>query len=248
MISPVPLYPHQQMYDDIADLYLEIFPINDAFLDFLTAYLGDRGSAVLDLGCGPGDYVDALTRSGYRAVGIDSSHGMIAKAQAHKQGIFHKLSFTEIGKLDGGFDCIYCVGNSLSYLSQETRGAFLKDVQQLLDPSGVFILQVVNWHKLAQARSSDFPIKSLSEGRTFHRHYEWISRRKVIFHTEIQKEGEVQNSWADSLYPIYLEEISNDLKAAGLRRSAQLGDYQGAAFVPLSSPAMILVGAMSSLP
>ena len=120
------------MYNDIADLYLEIFPLNQAFLDFLNGYLTSPNMAVLDLGCGPGDYVDALTRAGHRATGIDSSAGMIERAQAQKLGTFKKLSFTEIEQLDGSYDCAYCVGNSLSYLPQEDTQAFLRSVHQRL--------------------------------------------------------------------------------------------------------------------
>ena len=63
----------------------------------------------------------------------------------------------------------------------------------------------------------------------------------MIFHTEIRKQGEVRNSWSDWLYPVYLEEIKDDLQSAGLRLTGQFGDYHGAAFQPQSSPAMILV-------
>jgi SAM-dependent methyltransferase len=233
------------MYDDIADIYLEIFPLNQAFLDFLREYLGDPGSAVLDLGCGPGDYVDMLSRSGYRGVGIDSSEVMISQAQTKKQGIFHNLSFAEINQLgrlsDRAFDCAYCVGNSLSYLPNEALGSFLPDVTKLLKPSGVFVLQVVNWDKFLQMKSSDFPIKTISGGRTFHRRYEWIECSKVIFHTEIRKDGEPQKSWADPLYPKYFEFVTGALQAAGLTISGQFGDYDKSTFDPNSSPAMILV-------
>jgi SAM-dependent methyltransferase len=229
------------MYNDIADIYLEIFPLNQAFLDFLPKYLGDPGSAVLDLGCGPGDYVDALSRSGYRSVGIDSSAVMIEQAQEKRQGIFYHLSFSEINQLDGDFDCIYCVGNSLSYLPQDALKPFLTDVFQLLKPFGVFILQVVNWDRHRETRSSDFPVNTLSEGRTFHRSYEWMDDSKVIFHTEIRHAGETQQSWSDPLYPKYFEPITGDLRGLGLTINGQFGDYTGAAFDPKSSPAMILV-------
>lgn len=229
------------MYNDISDVYLEIFPLNQAFLGFLPNYLGSPGSAVLDLGCGPGDYVDSLARAGYRGVGIDSSAVMIEQAQAKRQGKFYNLSFSEISQLDEGFECVYCVGNSLSYLPKDALQPFLKDVFQLLKSSGIFILQVVNWDKHHQLRSSDFPINEISEGRTFHRCYEWIDDSKVIFHTEIQKDGETLKSWADPLYPKYFETIIADLQSASLTVTGQFGDYNQSAFDPKSSPAMILV-------
>ena len=116
------------MYDEIADIYLEIFPLNQAFLNFIPEYLGKPGSHVLDLGCGPGDYVDTLSNSGYRATGIDSSSTMITQAQAQKKGLFFNYSYTEINQLDGGFNCAYCIGNSLSYLPGDITQSFFKDV------------------------------------------------------------------------------------------------------------------------
>jgi len=229
------------MYNDIADIYLEIFPINQEFLDFLPDYLGYPGSAVLDLGCGPGDYVDYLSRSGYCCVGIDSSTVMIKHAQEKRQGTFFNLSFGEIKQLHGNFDCVYCVGNSLSYLQPNDLFAFYQEVLRLLTPTGVFILQVVNWDKHRETRSSDFPVNPLSGGRTFHRRYEWVDDSQVIFHTEIRKDGKTQKSWADSLYPKYHQVVMADLQSAGLTVTAQFGDYKHLPFDPVSSPALILV-------
>ena len=233
------------MYNDIADIYLEIFPINQEFLDFLPDYLGYPGSAVLDLGCGPGDYVDYLSRSGYRSVGIDSSAVMIKQAQEKRQGTFFNLSFGEINQLHGDFDCVYCVGNSLSYLQPNDQPAFYQGVLRLMKPCGIFILQVVNWDKNRTTRSSDFPVNLLSEGRTFHRHYEWIDDSQVIFHTEIRKDDKTQNSWADSLYPKYHQAVMADMHSAGLDVVAQFGDYKHSPFDSVSSPALILVAKKS---
>jgi SAM-dependent methyltransferase len=228
------------MYDQIADIYLEIFPLNQAFLRFLPDYLPGPGAAVLDLGCGPGDYVDTLSRSGYRAVGIDSSQQMITQAQAQKQGRFHHYAFDEINQLTGTFDCVYCVGNSLSYLSEDALPSFLKDMQRLLKKAGHFILQVVNWDQHDKIRASNFPVNHLSAGRTFHRRYEWIDRAEVIFHTEIRKENEIIGTWAAPLYPKYTSAVADALQTAGLSIGGQFGDYQKSPFDPQSSPALIL--------
>ena len=229
------------MYDDIADIYLEIFPLNQAFLSFMLNYLGEPGSTVLDLGCGPGDYVDYLSRAGYLTTGIDSSKVMIEQAQAHRQGTFYNYSFTEIKQLRGEFDCSYCVGNSLSYLPEDALPRFLQDVHTLLKTSGFFVLQVVNWDRLYLTMSSEFPINEISGGKTFYRQYEWINRSKVIFHTELRKGEEILGSWADPLFPKYSERLVTELQAAGFTISGQYGDYAKASSDPKSSPALILI-------
>ena len=229
------------MYDEIAELYLEIFPLNRAFLAFIPEFLGKPGRSVLDLGCGPGDYVDHLTRAGYRATGIDNSPGMIAQARANQQGIFYEMSFTEIHQLGSTFDAIYCVGNSLSYLSHQSMAVFLKEVRALLNPAGYFVIQVINWDKYRLTGSMDFPVQKLSDGRTFHRRYEGVDATQVIFHTWIQTGEEIPSRWSAPLYPKYQETLITEVEAARMSIENLFGDYAKSAFDPLSSPALILV-------
>ena len=229
------------MYNQIADIYLEIFPLNKAFLVFIPEYLGKPGAKVLDLGCGPGDYVDALSNSGYRATGIDSSGPMIEKAKVEKCGSFYHYSFSEIAQLDSGFDCVCCVGNSLSYLPNNAWLQFLEDVRNLLKKSGFFVFQVVNWDRIRITKKSEFPINSISGGRTFHRRYEWIDDSEVNFHTELQKENEILGSWAAPLYPKYCNPVVSDLQVAGFTVINKLGDYLMSPYDLQTSPATIIV-------
>jgi len=233
------------MYDEIAELYLEIFPLNQAFLNFIPEFLGSPGNSAIDLGCGSGDYVDALTRAGYRVTGIDSSPGMIAQARANKQGTFHELSFTEIDQLSGSFECVYCVGNSLSYLPEGAMPDFMKNIQQLLTPGGNLVIQVVNWDKYRQTGAADFPVQPLSEERTFHRRYESIDTVQVIFHTEIRKGSAILGAWAAPLYPKYQKALMAHLQSAGLSITGILGDYLKTPFDPIVSPALILTARKS---
>jgi len=229
------------MYNDIVDIYNEIFPLNSAFLKFIPPYLGSSGSKVLDLGCGPGDYVNELSQSQYNVTGIDNSSEMIRRAPTGKKGAFFNFSFTEISKLDGQFDFAYCIGNSLSYLPMNLIKKFLKDITQLLSDKGYFLVQVVNWDKFRQTGSMEFPVKTLADGRTFHRRYEHTEKSTVIFHTELRKDGDIINSWPDSLYPIYLDKFRQDIAESGMTIVDVFGDYDKSPFDPLSSPATILV-------
>jgi len=228
------------MYNDIVDIYDEIFPLNKSFLGFLEGYLGEPGSKVLDLGCGPGGYVDTIANKGYQTVGIDSSTGMIERAKDACQGSFYPLSFTEIDQLDGRFDCIFCIGNSLSYLPDDLLGAFLKDVKCLLRDGGCFLLQVVNWDKFKSIGMSDFPLKTLTEGRSFHRQYEPGDRGEVIFHTEIRRGDEVLGAWSDPLYPKYADLLVEKVTGIGFVETVLFGDFERTPYDPVSSPAIVL--------
>jgi cyclopropane fatty-acyl-phospholipid synthase-like methyltransferase len=229
------------MYDDITAIYDQIFPLNQAFLDFIPAYLGPTGSKVLDLGCGPGDYVDYLTGFGYAASGIDSSAEMIRQAQTQKRGTFFNYSFTDIHQLADAYDCIFSMGNSLSYLPVKGMTPFFGNVFSLLNMGGYFVMQVVNWDKFDSTAEMIFDVKRLADGRTFHRRYQPSPDGTVIFHTELRKGDQLQGSWSDPLYPKLKADLDSQIEACGLKVSDMFGDFQNSPFDPLSSPATIMV-------
>ena len=228
------------MYNDIVDVYSEIFPLNNAFLKFVPAYLGGPGSRVLDLGCGPGDYVDELSRYRYDIVGIDSSSEMIKHAKKGKKGTFFNFSFTDIQKLDGRFDCAFCIGNSLSYLPGNLVKRFFKDVNRLLNDNGCLLIQVVNWDRYRQTGAMEFPVITLTDGKTFHRGYQSTDQSTVIFQTELKMGGDLLNSWSDTLYPKHVENLKQNITDSEKTVVDVFGDFEKSPFDPLSSPATIL--------
>ena len=228
------------MYSDIADIYDEIFPVNQGFLEFVTEYLPELGARVLDLACGTGGYVDALSAT-HEVTGIDLSDGMINAAKRHSMGIFHKMSFTDIDKIDETYDCIYCIGNSISYLENRLRPDFFSAVSAMLDQGGRFILQTVNWDKFMQTGTIDLPVKTISDGRTFHRRYEQQDDGSTLFCTELQKDATIEHDWSDPLYPARMQELSEMIEVLGMRVCNTFGDYKKSPFIAENSPAIILV-------
>ncbi|MBN1266510.1 MAG: class I SAM-dependent methyltransferase [Anaerolineales bacterium] len=235
------------MYDQIVSLYAEIFPLNKEFMAFLPPYLGPAGSTVLDMGCGPGDYVDMLSRRGYRAVGIDSSREMIAFARQNRQGIFIPFAFEDVGdgRMEGSYDCIYSIGNSLSYLSSEKRPAFLAEIACIHEQGGQLIIQVINWDQYLHSGKKEFSVKQLTDGSTFHRWYEQISKFMVMFHTELRSGGDVLQAWSAPLYPIPSELFLEELVDTGYSISGVYGDYRKALFDPINSPTFIVTAGRS---
>lgn len=227
------------MYDDIVDIYQQIFPLNQEFVEFLTPRLRSFPQCILDLGCGPGDYVDHFTHLGHRAVGIDNSQGMISWAKEHNAGIFYQLALSEIGSLREKFDCIYCIGNSLSYLPHKDTPVFLKNIHNLLNDGGIFILQMVNWDRHMIQKKLDFPVHTLQDGIEFHRAYETLSDGNVRFVTKLTKGGNQLQHWEATLYPRLTKSFSNILNKAGFSISSIYGDFKYSPFHPATSPAMI---------
>ena len=235
------------MYSEIADVYNEIFPLNHAFLNFIRGYLGKPGTKVLDIACGPGDYVNELS-PGYDATGIDRNAGMIHLAKKRNKGTFQQMSFAQIDRLEGHFQCAYCIGNSLSYLPANDTQAFVKSVFRLLNPAGAFILQVVNWDKYRLTGTADFDIKKLSDGRTFHRSYEPSDNDVILFKTELRVGEEVSGAWSDPLYPKYMGDLVSGFKEAGFVLIDKFGDFEKSPFVPQTSPATVIVTSKPDIP
>jgi glycine/sarcosine N-methyltransferase len=236
------------MYNDIVSIYDEIFPLNQSFLQFLQDYLEDQTLRILDLGCGPGGYVDLLSRLGHDVVGIDSSTEMIKKAQSEAMGTFYPLSFTEIRQLGREYDLIFCIGNSLSYLPNISLRTFFEDVYFLMRVDGNFILQVVNWDKFKVVGTSDFEVKTLSSDRSFHRRYESGDGEAVIFHTKLLKGDEVLGTWTDPLYPKRVNDLRSKARVAGWRNIVFYGDFEKSAHKVASSPATIMTMKKGKVP
>jgi len=233
------------MYNQIVSIYSEIFPTNEDFVAFITACLGPSGSSVLDLGCGPGDYVDLFSKSGYRVAGIDSSQLMIEHARKTKQGAFYPYSFEEIGKLEESFHCIFSIGNSLSYLPGKQRQGFLAHIFSMQKEGGKLVVQVINWDQYLLSGFKDFDVKTLRDGRKFHRRFERTPEDVVLFHTELRLGEKILEAWSAPLYPIISENFKKELAYAGYSISGIYGDYKKTPFIPGSSPALIVTAEKS---
>ena len=229
------------MYSHIADVYHEIFPLNATFINFVKPYLGPPGSRILDLGCGPGDYIHKFSEN-YEGMGIDANAEMIKLAKSKNKGRFFQMPFEEIDQLEGLFSCIFCIGNSLSYLSNESTIEFFQNINRLINPvNGYFILQVVNWDRYKNTGNMDFPVKALEDGRTFHRSYTPRDENAVFFQTRIQDKEKILGSWSDTLFPKVSTQLASDMTTSRLEVLSLFGDFKKSAFNASTSPAIIVV-------
>ncbi|MGD1717544.1 class I SAM-dependent methyltransferase [Dapis sp. BLCC M172] len=97
---------------------------------------------ILDAGCGTGSSTDYLVHLNPQAsvVGIDLSSGAlrVAKERCNRSGAsqveFHHLSIYDVGKLEGEFDFINCVG-VLHHLPDPIRG--IQNLALKLAPGGI---------------------------------------------------------------------------------------------------------------
>ncbi|MGW4118075.1 class I SAM-dependent methyltransferase [Nocardia sp. NPDC004711] len=101
----------------------------------------DRGSRVLDAGCGPGRVGGYLHDAGHIVVGVDVDPVLIAAAEHDHPGptwIVGDLAELDLParNITADFDVIVCAGNVMTFLAPSTRGAVLAGFARNLAPGG----------------------------------------------------------------------------------------------------------------
>jgi ubiquinone/menaquinone biosynthesis C-methylase UbiE len=125
----------------------------------------NKVKSVLDCACGTGKYAIAFSQLGLDVEGCDLSPEMVRHAKSNAEGAnakvnFVQADFTKLPEMfNRKFDCIVCVGNSLTHELQDTDVlSALESMYNVLGEEGVVILQVRNIPKLVQDETRIFPV------------------------------------------------------------------------------------------
>lgn len=117
--------------------------------DFILASLGlERGSTILDVGCGLGLHAVELTVRGYLVVGLDLSLPMVTRAAEEAQYRGLKINFLHADirqiEFEGAFDAVICLGTTFGFFDDESNRDVLSRLHGALKPGGKLLLDVVN--------------------------------------------------------------------------------------------------------
>lgn len=108
--------------------------------------LAPQGTRVLDLGCGPGLYLERFARVGYRGVGVDVSPASIEyasrRAQEHRLGVSYLLGDFRRPGVDGEFDLILCLFGELSTVHIDEVRDVLDMAATHLHPRGRVVIEL----------------------------------------------------------------------------------------------------------
>jgi 2-polyprenyl-3-methyl-5-hydroxy-6-metoxy-1,4-benzoquinol methylase len=102
---------------------------------------------VLDLGCGEGWLVRALSSEGYTVTGVDASSALIGEASKGGGGTFFQMSYDDLARdrsIEGPFGLVVA---NYSLLGRDFH-ALLEKVNSLLVRDGALIIQTL--HPLSQ--------------------------------------------------------------------------------------------------
>ena len=113
---------------------------NQAIVD---AILDRSPRSVLDIGCGEGWLVRALSGHGMRVAGIDAVPALVEKARNSGGGEFHVATYDDIsaGRFNIAVDVAVC---NFSLLGDESVDEVFRAVPRLLNKGGVFMVQTLH--------------------------------------------------------------------------------------------------------
>ncbi|NYT11102.1 MAG: class I SAM-dependent methyltransferase [Methanomassiliicoccales archaeon] len=112
----------------------------------------DRGSCILDLGCGPGPYCQHFAEMGMKVTGVDLSITSLRYASVVAQSSGLEIEYLEGDylqmQIDEKFDLIIMAYGDLCTLGPDDRDLLLRKVHSWLKPDGYFVFDVVTYSRL----------------------------------------------------------------------------------------------------
>lgn len=117
-------------------------------LEFIKSCLPETGMKILDLGCGPGLYLEKLAEWGHDCTGMDFSESSISHAmeQAELKGLDIQYQCQNYLELDfeNHFDLIILIYTDIGVLLPDEREHLMDRVYKALKPGGMFVFDVLN--------------------------------------------------------------------------------------------------------
>jgi ubiquinone/menaquinone biosynthesis C-methylase UbiE len=133
-------------YDTVADEYVEAFaddldalPLDRAVLDALASRI-DGAGPVLDLGCGPGQVADYLTRHHVGVVGLDPATRMLRFATRRAERAAFMCGDMRILPLRSQSFSAAIAFYSVQHLSRSELGKALSEIRRVLMPGGLLVI------------------------------------------------------------------------------------------------------------
>ncbi len=127
------------------DVWRKLVPdgLTEAECDFIEAEaVLEKGSRVLDLMCGYGRHTLELARRGASLTAVDLLPEYIAEIDSMNKGwdVNTICSSAVTVSLEGRYQAVICMGNSLSFFNREEARAILGNLAAHLEPGGSIII------------------------------------------------------------------------------------------------------------
>jgi SAM-dependent methyltransferase len=214
------------------------------------------GARVLDLGCGTGRHSVALALRGHEVTGLDLSPVLLERARALADEHGARVTFVRADMRDaagvlggrGPFDACVCLYTAFGYLGDADDARVLAGVHDVLQPAGLFLLDLTNPAPfLRPSRSTSWREGARGVARETHR-YDPLSGFLLTARTQYLREGGT-NQLPESRLRAYLpHEVVRLLAGAGLAVDRVYGDLADVPFDWDRSPRHVYVARRTDAP
>ncbi len=219
---------------------------------FVDLFGGPGEGGLLDAGCGTGHQAGALAARGYRVVGADGSKEMLEIARRRTRDEAGDLTFALSTyaklheKVGGGFDGIYCIGNSLAASgSREAAAEAVKQFGKCLRPGGRLFIQVLNFPYMRSRQPYVIgPRVSKVDGQEYIsvRQFHFVAETAQVTSISLWNDGTWrQRAHCGTLYPMSLDELRGWCDSSGLHVESTWHSYAREPFDPERSTDLIVV-------
>lgn len=231
------------------EAYLDLYPHRDeeeaavAVHLFASVTALPAGARVLDLACGDGRHLPPLEEAGFRAVGMDLSRVLLARAnrrpaaRALVRGDMRRLPFA-----DSSLDGVASFFTSFGYFRDRKDDVrVLREIRRTLRAGGAFLLDFLN---APHVRAHLVPEDVQRVGDAVVRQRRRIRDGFVVKRIEIEEPGSPAiRRYAERVRLYEPDELEDLLESEGFRVGTKLGDYEGGAHDP-DAPRCVLAGSL----
>ena len=205
--------------------------------------------SVIDVACGTGLHSIIFAALGIKTLGVDASQKMIEKARANASFYGVEVEFATSAMeamdsaIDGRFDALFCLGNSIPHLQDsESLARALKNFYNMLNPSGVAVLQLLNYQRILAEKNRIVGVHR-SGDREFIRFYDFAERlvRFNVLAISWKDDRAATQLHSTALMPYTFSDLAAAIKVAGLAIEGQFGDLNFSAFDELQSTDLVIV-------
>jgi ubiquinone/menaquinone biosynthesis C-methylase UbiE len=239
-------------YDQIADTYDEMTNLKsrvESINKFVTCIKNRYNlTSVIDVACGTGGHVIAMSRLCIQAVGVDISEGMLDKAiaAAKEAGVKARWVNCPMQQLsqhvNDKFDIVLCLGNSLPHiLSQEDLDETMSGFAEVLRRGGILLIQLLNYDRILKDKNRIVAITR--KGNTeYIRFYDFLPKLIQFNLLKIEWQGEQSKHTVVStpLFPYTMDVLEEALQKHQFSNINTYSDLSFNSFDKDNSPNLVI--------
>ncbi len=165
------------MIQNLIEYYDELFPVSDSQKSYFSG-LARRFTApvkFLRVQCGTGMFESMLAKEGHDVTGIESIGEMLQSANHRRRNQLMAIRFFQMSSQDmtkflgkGFYNIISCLDSRVIFLGgRENLEDFFRGCRRLLSPSGVFVLELLNFAKFNTEPLCKLPTRESVRSRLF---------------------------------------------------------------------------------